>query len=251
MKNSSKKSMKRTSTSSKRTSSAPSGGKSSVTFSITNDWWKAWGFLNQDAALNTTIHTDEIPAFIRAVLPKGSYLGSTTVGGFDGAASGGFTPSDTIVIRYDIRVPTEFSYGRGGYLPCFYGGRNTTKMNISCSITWGKDGRLALYTNFPNMMNEDVYFSQTPDVLPTDGQWHTIMIKATMNSGVKGNGTMRISLDGEDILTSDKMMFRTKPTDMFEGLSFNANYGSRNFSPFDAAPADTHIDFANMSLSAR
>lgn len=225
-----------------------------VTFAITNDWQTTWGFLGDNKNGNVTIHTENKPAFIRAELPKGSFWGvevKQPKSGVFGTATGGFSPSERIVLTYDIRLPKGFQYGRGGFLPCIYGGRSISKINISCSLIWDKNGSIGLYTDFPNMMNDDVYLSMTTETLPADDEWHTLQIEGSMNTATKGNGTIRLSLDGEQILISNKVMFRTKPTDRFEGISFNAFYRSRNAAVQDASPVDTYIDFANISLKTK
>lgn len=247
---SSKKSAKSSSKSSKQATAGAAG-----VFPIAEDWRESWGIVSSQVYGSVTVHDDEKPAFMRAAMPKGSYLGNyytgQGAGGADFSATGGFSPADRVILSFDIRIPTDFQFNRGGYLPCFYGGYGKTKTNIACNLAWDRDGKIWVYTNFPNTLNDDVYTSATAGTLKADGKWHTIEVDGSMNSGIKGNGTLKISLDGESIMKSDKVMFRTKETDKFEGFYMAVFYRAKNGSSLDAAPADTYIDFANISLKSK
>lgn len=247
-----KKSSKSAGRSSKQSSSVMGG---TTVFPIGDGWPTSWSVVREDAMQSVASAQSGSPSFVRVEFPKGSYRGSATNqpdGGISIDATGGFPPSDRIILTYDIRLPKDFQYGRGGRLPCVFGGTAASPTALWCTLLWDKDGRLGVAGNFKNTLAVPTNLTWSPDVLPADGEWHTIVVEARMNSDAsRANGLLRISLDGADILKTDKVLFRTKTSQLFEGLSFSAFYASTLGAAQDAAPADTFADFARISLKAK
>lgn len=229
-------------------SSTPSASVNSTIqtgFPLTENWQETWGIVDGGLVDHMTITTTGDTPFAHIAIPAGLMPAndSTTF-----HATGGFSPSDRILLTYDVRLPKDFIYGRGGMLPCLYGGTAVSQTTLWCAILWDKDGRLGIVGNFKNTLNIPTNLTWSPDALPADGMWHTIQVEARMNSkGHRANGLLRISLDGSDILRTNNVLFRTTETQLFEGMAFNALYRAVNGATF-SLPTDTGIDVKGISL---
>jgi len=193
---------------------------------------------------------------LRASYPKGSSSPAASrqehapIGGgqFYGTMD---RPVDHLFLRYYVRFAPGFDFVKGGKLPGFYGGTQTSGGHIpdgtngfSTRFMWREGGQGELYAYLPS---SDKYgtsldrgsFSFTP------GQWHCIEQELTLNTPGIANGVVRGWLDGKSTFQETRLMFRTVDSLHIEGVFFSTFFGGSDTTW--AATADTYVDFAEFA----
>lgn len=232
-------------------------------FPITQDWASQWHLTGFTADNLVAPYHDPVeyvaasgddPAFLRLHYPEGSgspfvaYNYNKPFGGVSEYVDGDYPSTDHIMLRYDIRVPSDFPFHAGGILPGVYGClRQNPKGGMRCyvDIHWDRDGRISLGGMFQLFTGGDTMLSADP--LPTDDQWHTVEVEAKMNEGKSNRGGYAIvRIDGKEVIKQENITFRTNETYLFDGIAFFSYFGGLSTS--NGAPHDTYVDIANILL---
>merc|ERR1719228_1453933 len=201
--------------------------------------------------------------------PKGSTVSSSEHGGVGLYA----TPVDLsqvvereVTLEYELMFGESFDWVKGGKIPGLYGG------HISCSgghdsedcwsmrFMWRKDGDGEVYAYLPDEQEEG--FCDDWDVHCNyeyghslgrgtwrfeAGRWHLLKQRVILNKVDSMDGSVIVSLDGEEVYRRDGLNIRKFDKVGFEGIQFQTFYGGSDSSW--APPLDTWAYFRNCSLS--
>ena len=80
-----------------------------------------------------------------------------------------------------------------------------------------------------------------------NGKWHHLEQTVTLNETGQEDGRIQVWLDGKSVLDQVDLRFRTTDDLKVDGVFFSTFFGGGN--PSWATPKDTHIDFADFSVS--
>ena len=180
----------------------------------------------------------------------------------------GYKPSESVELRYDIFIPKDFDFVKGGKIGVGVnvgggtGGKDWDVDDGSFRLMWRRGGQLVGYCYLPQNMGKyvpekltcpllnaqpdefieaigkkapaaglDVFRYTKQKLWLKKGQWNSIRMRAVMNDVGKKNGVLEIELNGECLRTP--IVWRGKRTDRFEQLQL-ANWfggGDRSYAP--------------------
>jgi len=179
----------------------------------------------------------------------------------------GFADAETVELRYDVYVPRDFQFVKGGKLGIGMnigagtGGHEWTN-DGSFRLMWRRGGQLVGYLYLPQSIGKyepenpscpllraqpkafieaisgkapsaglDVFRFTKRKLWLTKGKWNAIRIRAVMNQPGKDDGTLEIELNGETMSTP--ITWRGKKTDRFEQLQLACWFGGgdRSYAP--------------------
>jgi hypothetical protein len=210
-----------------------------------------WGVL--DNARVIALKDGPAPVALTVALPK---LGAATAGSSDAAKlrSGmGFTwlPSklsaaNSACLTYDVWLPTDFDFGRGGALPGLFGGE-TAEVPVKGMTTgfvarqaWGEGGA-ALVRTFTHSSPNGTEYAIDPDRLRLDrGRWIRLEQEVVLNDPGQENGILRVWVDGKIRHDEQGLVFRKDERSQFRGVTADVHYGD-NGSDAGAIPKETSL----------
>jgi len=180
----------------------------------------------------------------------------------------GFASSETVELTYDVFVPKEFEFCKGGKIGVGMnigggtGGKDWDVDDGSFRLMWRRGGQLIGYLYLPQNMGKyqpenvncpllkaqpkefidaiggrapkaglDVFRFTKQKMWLKKGQWNAIRMRAVMNDVGKSNGRLEIELNGARMETG--ITWRGKASDRFEQLQM-ANWfggGDKSYSP--------------------
>ncbi|MBW4469876.1 MAG: polysaccharide lyase [Stenomitos rutilans HA7619-LM2] len=225
-------------------------------------WQSQWHIRKQGdwGWQNTTIIAD--PQFSRALrvrYPAGS--ASPAVSRKTGAPAGGaqfytklpFAPQDSLRLSYYVRFSNNFNFVKGGKLPGFFGGTETSggrtpdgTNGFSTRFMWRKKGQGEVYAYLPTSSKYGTSIGRGNWIF-TPGTWHHLEQQVDLNQPEQSNGRVQVWLDGQKVLDQNKLQFRTTETLKIEGVFFSTFFGGNDRSW--ATPKDVTVDFANFSVT--
>ncbi|KAF9438052.1 hypothetical protein BGZ76_010001 [Entomortierella beljakovae] len=207
--------------------------------------------------------------------PKGSYAPSVgpIMGGtqFYAAPFGHETPFEKMMVSYDVLFPTGFDWVLGGKLPGIYGGtpyhgcsgglQSTGTSCLTMRYMWRQAGTGEVYAYVPAESGSK--FCNNPEVMCSDqygksigrgliyfpqGQWnHLDMVMELNEPAGNQNGTLRVHLNGKQVISLNNIPYRSTGMVGFQGLMFSSFFGGAD--PSYATPVDTNVYFKNIQLS--
>lgn len=167
----------------------------------------------------------------------------------------GLAGAEAACLRYRVRFPEEFAFGRGGKLPGLYGGDAPTGGDAvdgargwSVRLMWRSGGRGEVYEY---VVNKDRNFGLSVGRgawrFPR-GRWVEVVQEVVLNQPGRADGRVRVWIDGVPALDQDRVEFRTTDRIGVGGLIFSTFFGGSDRSW--ASPRDQHLDFADFALLA-
>lgn len=78
------------------------------------------------------------------------------------------------------------------------------------------------------------------------GTWHTITQKVTMNNPGANDGSIRLFVDGKQVVNADNLMLRNRPDTQVAGLLFSTFFGGSDISW--SSPQTQWAEFRNFSF---
>ncbi|KAF9113917.1 AP-3 complex subunit sigma-1 [Mortierella sp. AM989] len=207
--------------------------------------------------------------------PKGSYapsLGPVTGGTqFYAAPFGDKTPFEKIMVSYDVLFPNGFNWVLGGKLPGIYGGtpyegcsggiQSTGSNCLTMRFMWRPNGLGEVYAYIP--ADAESKFCENPEVMCNDqygksigrgqiyftqGNWnHLDMVMELNEPAGNQNGTLRVYLNGNQVISMNNVPYRSTGMVGFQGLMFSSFFGGADVSY--ATPVDANVYFKNIQLS--
>lgn len=196
---------------------------------------------------------------LRVAYPAGSVSPSSTRE--HGSPEGGMQvflpfsagPADSAHLRYWVRFPDDFEFVKGGKLPGLYGGTEVSggeepdgTDGFSTRLMWrsGGEGEVYLYG-----LGESGTSLGRGDWTWSPGQWLCVEQHVVLNAPDDDDGSVTVSVDGDEVFAEDGMRYRTVGDLRIDGLFFSTFYGGAD--PSWAPSADQHVDFAGFAVSAQ
>jgi hypothetical protein len=146
-------------------------------------------------------------------------------------------------LSYDVLLPANFEFHRGGVLPGIRGTDLTGQSNdgFLARLAWRPDaqgGATLLVTG--GSKTERVRGEREAFALPR-GQWVKLELETVLNTPKQADGTLRAWVDGRLAIDRSDMVYRTKPGVAVSGVSADVFYGAEDASATAAAPKDTKL----------
>ncbi len=186
---------------------------------------------------------------VRAIYQQGRWSPGQGDGGgvlfFAWPAGKDVSLGNTVRLEYEVYFPENFEWVKGGKLPGIIGGRtgcgggDDADDCFSVRVMWRRngDGEAYIYTN------KDTW---TPDICDTPGtrceskagmsymrgafrfereRWTKVAITVSMNDVGRANGYVRLDIDGESMIESDKLTYRASEDVFPEAFTFSTWFG--------------------------
>jgi hypothetical protein len=189
------------------------------------------------------------------------------------ATPGKIFPADAVSVAYDVYLPEDFPWVRGGKIgpglciglvegDCVGGGEQYSD-KASVRIMWLPDGYASLYVYFPTTamslqgkrtaaIVENPHlpythlFRQQKTLQFKAGQWNSIEMTVQMNTVGQQDGVLELNINGHVESVHD-CVFRTDPNMKIQSLFFASWFGGSDVSTF-APPFDTYSIIKNIYL---
>lgn len=206
--------------------------------------------------------------FIQVRYPKGSFQNS---GGFKFYAQPKMFPTSNACISYNIGIPDNFDFVKGGKLPGFWigdmgaNGGNSDDESSSCRVMWRENGMVEAYIYLPDKRQLSSYYKL---VLPNheygDSLWRGEFGNLTKNAEnsvrlcIKVNtfdkNTQKANYDGYIKLTINnttrvfkEIVWTTNDAFKISGLFMNTFFGGNDESW--GSSIDTYLRFSQFTIS--
>jgi hypothetical protein len=197
-------------------------------------------------------------SFLRVDYPKGSAspsVGRAPGGGAQFLGTRPGTPADHLFLRYRVRFADDFDFVRGGKLPGLYGGRRISGGRIpdgtdgfSTRFMWRTGGAGEVYAYLPSSVTWGTSLGRGSFRFQP-GSWQCLEQELALNTPGRGDGIVRVWLDGRPVFAQEGLIFRTVATLRIEGVFFSTFFGGNDSSW--ASTADTHTDFGDFAVGER
>nr|MDT0665805.1 hypothetical protein [Micromonospora sp. DSM 115978] len=157
-----------------------------------------------------------------------------------------------LYLRYYVRFPEDFEFGKGGRLPGFFGTIvkadqervETDRFGLATRFAWRKGNAGIVYANTAreehpiNVVGKDKWFWET-------GRWICVEQGVKLNFEGWADGVIKIWLDNEEVHSES---FNPRISDKLKigGLLVTATFGDgdRSFAPV----ADQSVDLAGFAV---
>lgn len=191
-----------------------------------------WGML-ENASVQS-VKDGPAPVAMHVALPK---LATGTSA--SSARSGmGFTwllpklaGADTACLTYELWLPEDFEFGKGGTLPGIFGGETLevpgkAAPGFATRNAWGENGAMFVrYTSDGDARENTLAID--PDNLRLDrGRWLRIEQEIILNEPGTNNGQFRLWVDGKVRYDEGGIMFRKTAAAQFRGVVADVHYGA-------------------------
>ncbi len=172
-------------------------------------------------------------------------------------------PRTKATLAYQMRIPADFQWVKGGKLPGVYGGieRFSGSVNPTNPNGWslrpmwravgdhggtGPGGSGEILEMIWGMTGYGVDAGRGSFSWPADGLWHDIALSTLMNTPGASDGECSLSIDGKVVLDLTGLAINQNGVDI-DGLFFTTFFGGHGLSW--SPTVDQHIDFAGFSVS--
>lgn len=215
-----------------------------------------WGWKN--ATIQKTVK-DSFRTFLRVHYPQGSSSKSfalrtnAPMGGLQFYATPVQEPTDRLNLRYYVRFADPFDFVKGGKLPGLFGGVMHSGRKVpdgtngfSTRYMWREQGAGEVYAYLPSSKDYGTSLGRGAWHFQP-GRWHCLEQEVTLNTPRKRDGSIRVWVDGKQVLGEQELLFRTVDSLKIEGILFSTFFGGRDASW--APPHDTSVDFAAFAIA--
>lgn len=180
----------------------------------------------------------------------------------------------SITLEYSVYFPPNFNFVRGGKLPGLYGstglskgcsGGNDAEDCFSTRYMWRRYGDGELYLYAPTSASQDPEYCVLPPYSFCDpaygdsigrgaikfkpGTWTKLTQTITLNTPKQRNGSFKLSVNGVQVLSYNKMVWRVRPDVAVEGIVFQTFFGGST--PDWATPTDQFTLYKDFSMTAQ
>jgi hypothetical protein len=147
-----------------------------------------------------------------------------------------FKPIDKATLKYQVFVPSDFDFVKGGKLPGLAGGLGNTGGLIpngsdgwSVRFMFKENGTLCAYAYYPDMHSDfgEKLFLMQGNFRATlkTGQWNQIELSIKMNQAHLNNGGITARLNGEGLISRQHLNFRKTEMLKIDHLLFSCFMG--------------------------
>lgn len=200
-------------------------------------------------------HDDEIfDTYFRIHIPKGSYdpveakQHHKPAGGVNLYATGNIEPTRRLYLQYYVRFPKNFDFTKTGILPSLGGGLAGSEYGVFGAgdfptvLSWDSRGHLSMFISGRDRM------AYASDPFPTDGEWHKIDLFLEVNTvdPIHLNGIIKLSMDDELLIYSERAGIRSGADDLVEGVAFNVIFGAAR--SLTSPSIDQYVDIAKVRI---
>lgn len=196
-------------------------------------------------------------AGLRVRLDKGTttgYVRGDVPGGIGFAWSpGDLDTAQSACLRYRLKLPSDFDFGKGGLLPGLYGGKPLRAdqpakgdKSFASRLVWRTNGQGAAFAQYDGLSHSGYAFAAKQLQVPK-GKWIDIQQEVILNTPGRADGLVRIWIDGQLGLEQDGIPWRHSEEIGIDGVIAEITYGNPRFSV--TAPENTTIEISEFELS--
>jgi hypothetical protein len=160
---------------------------------------------------------------------------------------------DDAYLRYWVRFPPNFEFVKGGKLPGLFGGSEVSggehpdgTNGFSTRLMWRSNGAGEVYLYAPHESGTSL--GRGSWTWPR-GEWTCVEEHVTLNKPGAHDGAVTVWVDGNEVLTEQKILYRSVDRLRIEGIFFSTFFGGAD--PSWAPHHDQHADFAGFALSGQ
>lgn len=224
--------------------------------------WSDWGELKSAWGLENASFQEErhsAQKILRVRYPKDSIDPGTMRRQFKPYGGLGFkkltfTPAvSCAVLSYRLRFADDFEFVRGGKLPGLYGGTGNSGGKIpngndgfSTRFMWRSEGKGEVYAYLPTSIDYGTSIGKG-NFHFARGVWSELKQEVRLNQPGKQDGKIRVWFNKKLVVDQDGLRFRDSPALGINGVFFETFFGGNDDSW--RSLKDTHIDFADISIS--
>ena len=217
---------------------------------------KSWGLTNLEIVKDPSGKFERV---LRVNYPQGSASPTVSrknnvpLGGGQFYANLNISPRNSLRLSYYLRFADNFDFVKGGKLPGLFGGDGASGGNIpdgidgfSTRFMWRRNGDGEIYAYLPTSKDSGTSIGRG-NWRFQPGIWHHLEQEIMLNSPGKANGSIKVWLDGVEVVDAEGITFRNIESLKINGIFFSTFFGGSDLSW--ATPKDTYIDFADFSVS--
>lgn len=214
----------------------------------------AWGLDENTSIVGAD---SQYPAVIQVMFPEGSYSPAADDAPRGGAgfhvALPGRPKVESACLRYAVQFPAGFEWVKGGKLPGLYGGRPPSgggdvqgDDGFSVRYMWREAGAGEAYAYIVNKPDDfGVSIGRGSWQFPA-GTWTVLEQEIVLNDPSQANGTLRIWVDGRQVIEQNDIVYRTADSLTIDGLMFSTFFGGGDKSW--ATPMKQEIRFSDFEI---
>jgi hypothetical protein len=197
------------------------------------------------------------PAAIQVMFPEGSYSPAADDAPRGGAGFHVMLPGRPAVeqacLRYAVQFPAGFDWVKGGKLPGLFGGQPPSgggevegDDGFSIRYMWREAGAGEAYAYIVNKPDDfGVSIGRGSWQFPT-GTWTVLEQEIVLNQPSQANGTLRVWVDGQQVIEQTDIVYRTTDDVTIDGLMFSTFFGGGDKSW--ATPKQQEIRFSDFEI---
>jgi hypothetical protein len=204
----------------------------------------------------------DVPAALAVRYPAGSINPGNRVAPLGGAQF--FLPvpaaaaASAACLRYRVKFPEGFRFGRGGKLPGLYGSAGSAvsaasgcrpvddASGFTVRLMWRRDGDGEVYAYVQNKDRPcGLAIGRGRWRFPV-GRWVTVELEIVLGPPAADGGSVRLWIDGVNVVDHRGLRYRSGEAVQIGGLFFSSFFGGRDRSW--ASPVDQEAQFADFRL---
>ncbi len=190
---------------------------------------------------------------LRVIFPAGKF--GPKQSGYNFSAK--LPPKDVLTLSYEVRVPKDFDFVKGGKLPGLCGGKEATGgkkpvsgEGFSTRVMWRANGRLVSYVYHKDQggkYGDDFGWQGSNGISQLAPLvWHKIEMTVNLNEHSEKNGSIRIRFNGETVFEKSDFIFRENKSFKIDRICFNTFFGGSDLTW--APKTDQSLEIRNLIL---
>jgi len=165
----------------------------------------------------------------------------------------GITEAEMVCLSYDIWLPADFDFNRGGTLPGLYGaateGDGEGEPVFQAPLVWKSAGNSGVAVVTRSESGKQISYVERGRVRIPRGRWVSIAQEIRLNTPGQKDGILRTWIDGSVAVDRKGLQLRREASDRFEGVKANVHYGGSD--PSQAAPKDASVRISAFTVAVR
>jgi hypothetical protein len=147
----------------------------------------------------------------------------------------------TACLSYNLLLPADFQFTRGGMLPGIMGSDETQETDgaFKTRMVWRQGGNGGVNNRLTNGGQTTRTIIEGGGFALPRGRWFKVEQEATLNTPKQSDGILRLWIDGELVVDRNDIVYRTKPSVTVSGVAADVHYGGDD--AFAPSPKDTKV----------